>query len=312
MLVRDTPAISVVFPARNEGARVAQTVASLVNACNSPHHIEVVIVDDFSLPDRRPNIDEVAKLVPVKLMFSSEHLGVGAARNLAVGQSRGDMILITDAHVHFSPGWDSEVARIAAPNRILAATIRDKRTDWRGFGCSLVVPHMGTRWNNVPPSRGQHVQVASSAGTILERTLFDRLGGYDDGMLHYGGFEPEFSVRAWRSGAEIVAAPDIEISHRFKGADQRREFTTSVRTAMTHNCLRFGVAHLPAQMILEMVRVHATEFPSHIQPALRLLEERGAWRRRDELAANLPRDFIWFVEHFALRDQVGSPIPALR
>jgi hypothetical protein len=31
--------------------------------------------------------------------------------------------------------------------------------------------------------------------------LFDEAGGYDDG-IPFGGFEPEFSVRAWKMGSK--------------------------------------------------------------------------------------------------------------
>ncbi|QES51915.1 glycosyl transferase family 2 [Streptomyces venezuelae] len=306
-----TPAISVVFPARDEGARVRPTVASIIETCEAPHEIEVVIVDDCSKPAGQPDVSGlVDRGVQVRVIRSDAHLGVGAARNLAVRHARGDVVCITDAHVRFSPSWDQEVRRLIAPHRILAASIRNRdSTSWRSFGCRLVVPHMGTYWNTSPPVSAPYVQIASSAGTVLERALFQRIGGYDEGMLHYGGFEPEFSVRAWCSEAEIIITPGIEITHRFKPVDERVAFVEAARTAIVHNCLRFGVAYLPESMILEMVRLHAAEFPNHIQCALRLLEQRDAWRRRDELAETLARDFGWFVERFGLRDQVGRPIP---
>jgi glycosyltransferase involved in cell wall biosynthesis len=307
--VLSTPAISVVFPARNEGARVAQTIASAVEMCEAPRDIEVVIVDDCSKPTRRPDVGVFARRVSVRIIRSGVHLGVGSARNLAVRHSRGDVVFITDAHVRFSSAWDQEVTRLIRPKRILAPTIRNPDSSWRSFGCRLVVPHMGTHWNTSPPKSAPHVQIASSAGTVLERALFDRIGGYDEGMLHYGGFEPEFSVRAWCSGAEVVLAPGIEIAHRFKPKHERVAFVAFARTAIVHNCLRFGVAYLPEPMILEMVRLHASEFPDHIQAALRLLEPRGAWRRREELAESLAHGFEWFVDRFGLRDQVGRPIP---
>lgn len=116
-------------------------------------------------------------------------------------------------------------------------------------------------------------------------------------------------MRAWRSGAEIVTAPNIEVSHRFKSSHERVTFTSRTRTFMVHNCLRFGVAHLPEAMILEMVRLHALEFPSHVGEALRLLDQRGAWERREDLSSKLKHDFAWFVRRFDLTDQVGDPIP---
>ena len=128
-------------------------------------------------------------------------------------------------------------------------------------------------------------------------------------MKVYGGFEPEFSVRAWRSGADIVTAADIEVSHRSKSSRERVKFTGQARTFMVHNCLRFGIVHLPEAMILEMVRLHALEFPSHIGKAMQLLDQRAAWERREELSSTLKRDFAWFVRRFDLTDQVGDPIP---
>ncbi|MFD5393413.1 glycosyltransferase family 2 protein [Streptomyces sp. NPDC127097] len=307
--MRSAPTISIVFPARDEGARVAQTVVSAVETCESPRDIEVVIVDDCSQPATRPDIGALAGRVQARVIRSDVHLGVGAARNLAVQHARGDVVFITDAHVQFSPAWDRQVGNLIKPQRILAATIRNQDHSWQGYGCRLVVPYMGTRWNTSPPGSAPHVQIASSAGTVMERSLFERIGGYDEGMLHYGGFEPEFSVRAWRSGAEILLASDIEITHQFKTPHECNNFITSVRTALVHNCMRFGVAHLPDLMILEMVRLHSSESLEYIQEALRLLEQRDAWRRREQLSKSLMHDFEWFVNRFALRDQVGRAIP---
>jgi glycosyltransferase involved in cell wall biosynthesis len=304
-----SPTISVIVPARNEGERVAHTVESIVDASSHPPDIEIVVVDDASSPADRPIVPDVVRGVPVRVVRSRRHLGVGGARNLGAREARGDVLFITDAHVTVSDGWDREIVRLMSPGRILAATIRDSNSTWRGYGCRLVVPHMGTHWNVERPDGEVAVQVASSAGTVLERSLFNDIGGYDEGMLVYGGYEPEFSLRAWLAGAEIVTAPGIEVSHRFKPPGERVHFSGKVRTYLVHNCLRFGVVYLPEVMILEMVRLHGLEFPSHIRNALQLLEQRGAWERRQEMARTLRYDFAWFVRRFNLTDQVGDPIP---
>ncbi|MHA7956421.1 glycosyltransferase family 2 protein [Streptomyces sp. L500] len=302
------PVISVVMPARNEGARVGATIASALDTAAGPDDIEFVVVDDCSAPDRRPEVGGAAARRRTTVIRSARRLGVGAARNLAARHARGRVLFVTDAHTGFSAGWDRTAIRLLAPGRILSVTVLDSTSAWRGHGCRLVVPYMGTRWNTAVPE-GRLVQVASSAGTVLERALFERIGGYDEGMVHYSGFEPEFSVRAWRTGAEIVHTTDIEIAHRFKPREEVTAFLGAARTSIVHNCLRFGTAHLPESMILEMVRLHALEFPEHIRAALALLEERGAWRRREELAATLPHDFAWFVRRFGLLDQIGRPVP---
>ncbi|MEV4436610.1 glycosyltransferase [Streptomyces sp. NPDC049585] len=305
-----TPAISVVLPARDEGDRVGATVASALTAAAAPDRVEVVVVDDSSTAGRRPRITDAADRRRTRVIRSEQHLGVGAARNLAARHARGRLLFITDAHTAFSAGWDDEALRLVAPGRIVSVTVRDRASDWRGHGCRLVVPYMGTRWNTAAPADpARHVQIASSAGTVVDSALFTRLGGYDEGMVHYGGFEPEFSVRAWRAGAEIVHTTAIEITHRFKPPDECTAFLGAARTAMVHNCLRFGTVHLPESMILEMVRLHALEYPDHVQQALVMLQQRGAWQRRAHLAASLPYGFAAFVQRFALHDQIGRPVP---
>ncbi|MBT2382889.1 glycosyltransferase [Streptomyces sp. ISL-11] len=298
------------MPARDEGDRVGATVASALEAGAGPDDIEFVVVDDCSAPGGRPVIADGPDRRRVRIIRSDRHLGVGAARNLAARHARGRVLFVTDAHTRFSDGWDREAQRLIGPDRILSVTIRDRTSAWRGYGCRLVIPHMGTHWNTSPPGPLPHVHVASSAGTVIERARFARIGGYDEGMVHYSGFEPEFSVRAWRSGAEIVHTTDIEITHRFKRREEVTAFLGVARTAIVHNCLRFGTAHLPESMIPEMVRLHALEFPDHVREALVMLEQRGAWRRREELAASLPYDFAWFVRRLGLRDQIDRPIPS--
>lgn len=268
-----------------------------------------MIVDDASSRHLRPALPNNVGGVAVRVVRSTFRLGVGAARNLAAKEARGTNLLITDAHVSLSDEWDCEVEQRLVPGRILAVTICEAGSGWKGYGCSLVVPHMGTRWNAGPVEPGSPVQIASSAGTVIERSLFHAIGGYDEGMLIYGGFEPEFSVRAWRWGAEIVAAPSIEVTHRFKPSNERAEFCSASRTYIEHNCMRFGVGHLPDAMILEMVRLHALEFPNQVRDALRLLESRGAWQRRLELSG-LRYDFAWFARRFELVDQAGDRIAA--
>jgi hypothetical protein len=49
-------------------------------------------------------------------------------------------------------------------------------------------------------------------------------------MIVYGAFEPEFRVRAWRPGAEVMTAPNIQVSHRFKSFPERVKFTSQPRT----------------------------------------------------------------------------------
>jgi hypothetical protein len=167
---------------------------------------------------------------------------------------------------------------------------------------------MGTYWLREDPGVGAPVQIASAAGTVVPRRLFEELGGYDEGMLVYGSAEPEFSVRAWLAGAEVVAHPEVVVTHRFKHRREHKPFLDGLRPLMIHNNLRFGLLYLPDEAALQMVRHFAQEFPDRARTGMDLVADSDVWERRAALEATLAFDFEWFVDRFDLTDQVGSPI----
>jgi hypothetical protein len=192
-------------------------------------------------------------------------------------------------------------------DRILAGTTTQIGADFRGYGCRLIVPFMGTRWNNRRPRGATYVQVAACSATVLPRKLFAELGGYDEAMLVYGGGEPEFSIRAWLHGAEIVSVAGLEVAHRFKPKDEYRRFMSEVRPFWVHNCLRFGLLYLSEAGCMQLLRHHAQKSP-HFQGAVRRIDRGDVWERREYLESRRVHAFAWFVERFALRNQVGGPI----
>jgi GT2 family glycosyltransferase len=245
----------------------------------------------------------------VRVVRSEDRVGVPGARNLGARAASSDVLLITDSHVRLGDGWDRRVLAGVGPGRVIAATIADPTSKFRGHGCSLVVPFMGTHWNRDAVTAGTAVHIPSCAGTALTRELFDRIGGYDDGMWLYGGAEPEFGVRAWLTGAEVVADPELIVWHRFKSRAEIETLLVEVRTPMVHNLARFGLLYLSDAAALQVIRLHAGQYPEHVPAAYARLESSDVWRRRAALARSLPHDFAWFVKRFGLRNQAGGEIP---
>jgi len=300
--------ISVVIPARNEGPRVQRTLESLARGrsrTSSP--LEVVVVDDASEPSRRPRIRNLPGL-DVNLIRLAERLGVPAARNAGAAAATGDVLFITDAHVTVGAGWDAAILEHIGPRRILAGAVSDPTSAFRAFGCTLVVPFMGTRWIRRRPPVLSAVQIPSCASTAVPRRLFLELGGYDRGMRLYAAAEPEFGVRAWLAGADIVAVPDLEVSHRFKERASLDQFIDGLRPSMVHNSLRFGLLYLSEAASLQMLRYFAFRYPDELPEAIAMLDDSDVWTRREALGQRLIRNFDWFVDRFELKDQEGGEI----
>lgn len=308
------PEISVVIPAYNEGPRLASTIESIASARSTDAEVEVVIVDDGSDDNTAGHIGaalpRLARIPRLKFVFDSTgtRSGVATTRNLAASRATGDVLFITDAHVRFPHGWDALVRQHHRADAILAGAVHEAHTPFVGFGCRLVVPFMGTHWNRERPADGSPVQIAACPATVIARDLYEQLGGYDEGMLIYGAAEPEFSVRAWLSGVEIVVLPELQVAHSFKPRYERVHFVRSVRPLMVANALRFGLLYATEAGSTQLLRYYSLKFPNLFGPALAMVEQSDVWERRAKLERALVHPFSWFVERFNLRDQTGGEI----
>jgi glycosyltransferase involved in cell wall biosynthesis len=308
------PDISVVISARNEGARLAPTIQSIARARTTDARVEFVIVDDASTDGTIPNL--VAKMpellnersIIIRVSRLKDRAGIFRARNHAVSLAKADIIFGTDAHVRFSRGWDEIVFQNMAPNRVLAGTTIEKGSSFQGYGCHLLVPGMNTSWNSGPIDRIARVPIAVDHAMVTTRELFNRLGGYDSGMIMHGAGEPEFSVRAWLHGAEVVAIEDLKVEHRFKPKDELAKFVSAARPSLVHNSLRFGLLYLSELGCLQLLRFYARSYPAVFQEALRQVDQSDVWERRSHLEKRQQRSFEWFVDYFGIKNQLGGEV----
>src|SRR5262249_49342143 len=153
-------------------------------------------------------------------------------------------------------------------------------------------------WNKRRVAGPVEVQVAACPATAMTRELFERVGGYDEGMVMYGAAEPELSVRLWLSGAEIMLLPELRVEHRFKPRQERIAFVKAVREHMVANALRFGLLYAGEAGSLQLLRYYSLKFPLLFEPALAAVERSDVWERRAFLERTLARPFAWFVDHF--------------
>jgi glycosyltransferase involved in cell wall biosynthesis len=309
-----TPDISVVIPARNEGTRIAPTIQAISQARTTDARLEFVIVDDASTDhttaDLVAMVPELLKepKIDIHVHHLDEHSGIYRTRNHAASFATADILFGTDAHVRFSKGWDEVVFTHIAPDRILSGTTTQEGSPFRGYGCDLLVPFMGTSWNHGPVEDIAHVPVAPCHATVIPRELFNRLGGYDSGMIMYGAGEPELSIRAWLHGAEVVVVNDLQIEHEFKPKQDLDEFIGKVRPFWVHNCLRFGFLYLSELGCMQMLSYYAQTFPNIFPHALRRVNESDVWQRRTLLEEQHQRSFDWLVNYFGMKNQAGGEI----
>ena len=295
--------ISVIIPFRNEGDRILRTVESIVcgRSCSFP--LEIVCVDDASNDGAGEQISQLVEGSPeVSLILRRLNCwsGIPFARNRGADAATSPIFFVTDGNVRFPPDWDVPIWKHFRRGRILAATILDEASPFRGYGCQLTLPSMSATWIPVPSAYGGHVPVTACTGTVIDRALFHHLGGYDETLPLYGAAEPEFSVRAWLSGYEIINVPDLRLTHRFRPRAEHQSYLASHGATFRRNYLRFACCYLPDEMLLQTYQHYFDLAPLDFTPCLTELEASGVWQQREQLRRALPLDFRWFARKFLI------------
>jgi glycosyltransferase involved in cell wall biosynthesis len=295
--------ISVIIPSRNEGGRIVRTVRSLVTGRSRPFPLEVVVVDDASSDGSCDRLaDAVGPAPNVRLVVGRlpRWSGIPFARNRGAEAAAGPIFVITDANTTYPGNWDVPIRQHFHPGRLLAGTVVDEATGACGYGLTLELPTMGVRWLPTAAPFGGYVPVAACTCTVIDRGLFDRLGGYDETLPLYGAAEPEFSVRAWLSGYEVVSIPTLVVGHRFRPGQDRRRFEASNRYLLLKNYLRFACSYLPHNWLQAAFEHFKNLLGAAFDRCLAELACDGVWDRRARLLTQRVTDFPTYARRFAL------------
>jgi glycosyltransferase involved in cell wall biosynthesis len=301
----DKPLVSVVIPARNEGRMLHIAISSLLVGRSRAFPLQVVVVDDASSDGSCESLSQfysAQRNAQVDVVRLPSWSGIPYARNVGAAVAQGQILFITDANIRFPTGWDQRIWAHIGPHRVLCATIADANSSFRGYGGTLHIPSMAFVWLNDPKVYGGHVPLSPCGGTILSSELFRRTGGYDTAMPVYGAAEPEFSVRLWLAGAEIICVPELVLQHRFRPSSERNPFLEATSLLQVHNYLRLGLLYLDRARVMQMFRHYASQKPRLFKAALARVWSSDVWQRRDLLTRTLPARFSSFVQRFGLTD----------
>jgi glycosyltransferase involved in cell wall biosynthesis len=105
----------VIVPAYNEAENIREVVEKLMELRQSISDLEIVVVDDGSRDDTSK---KVAMFSDVKCVRHHMNLGKGAALRSGIEKSVGDVIVIQDADLEYSP---NEIPKMVEP--ILAGSV---------------------------------------------------------------------------------------------------------------------------------------------------------------------------------------------
>ena len=167
---RETPSISVFMPVRDAAAYLDESVASILG--QSHRDFEFVIVDDASTDGSREILRRWARTDRrIRLIESDRPLGVVAAPNLAVGESRAPLCARMDADDVAHPDRLRRQREVldAEPSVVLVGALGD------GIDAQGRPLRPRDRWRLLRPSP---IPPLIHATMMFRRALFREVGGY--------------------------------------------------------------------------------------------------------------------------------------
>ncbi len=107
----DAPALTVIIPAYNEGAMVAQTIQSVVAAHYPKERLEIIIVDDGSRDDTWEHIQAATAHQPgqITALRFPHNRGKRAALEAGFRQARGEVVVTIDSDSVIEPNTLLEI-----------------------------------------------------------------------------------------------------------------------------------------------------------------------------------------------------------
>jgi len=177
-----TPFVSVIIAARNEENNIAACLKSVCNQSYLPHNYEVLVIDDHSEDRTRDIAAGLAREYSVIKVVSASSGGplLGKTNALADGisQSRGEIILITDADCAVPATWIEETVKRYTPTVgiIGGMTLQRASRPFEGmqsldWAYLLGVASAAVAWRNPLSTIGNNLS--------FRRKAYDDVGGYE-------------------------------------------------------------------------------------------------------------------------------------
>jgi O-antigen biosynthesis protein len=225
------PRLSVVVPLYNCLPLTQVMLASLRETlpCDVTH--EIILIDDGSTDGTREWLATLHD-ANIRVLLNERNLGYAAANNRAASEARGEFLALLNNDLVLQPHWLEPMFEAHASFAARAGLIGNVQLDAR----SGVVDHAGlvigvtgkpihVRALPNPLSRQLHpvrtVPAVTGACMLVERRVWQRLGGFDEGYIN-GGEDIDLCFRARAEDRVNAVALRSIIRHHVSSSPGRK------------------------------------------------------------------------------------------
>jgi GT2 family glycosyltransferase len=213
--------VSVLTLVRNRTSHLRNVLRGLAMNANRPAEVVIIVMGG---EDPRPHLEPGPLVVEYVFLKEQERLPLAAARNRAAHQSQNEFLIFLDVDCLPGPQLVSAYTHALAEHQALCVgevryLPRRARTDLLDFD-SLKNAANAHHARRAPPTKDPWTRIRTyelfwSLSFAVRKSVLEKLGGFDEGYVGYGGEDTDLAFTARKLGVPLIWVRDALALHQY-------------------------------------------------------------------------------------------------
>jgi len=208
------PLLSVIMPVYNEEGTIEEIVSRVLAV---PLPIELIVVDDGSTDKTRALLSKLAEGRQFKVLLQDENRGKGAAVRKGFAEASGDIFIIQDADLEYSPEEYPELIELIVRGKADAVYGSRFLGRHRAF---LFTHYLGNRFLTLV-TNVLYNTILTDMETCFKAIRADRVRQMTLRSNRFG-IEPEITAKLFKMGCRVYEVP---ITYEGRGYEEGKKIS---------------------------------------------------------------------------------------